>query len=118
MFFDSTKNAKKEYSIARRAKTPNRTRRFDIDAPSVMLTDELVGGRPMLKPIDGEVVWIEYPQGRHFRAAYHAANDTFTEDGQSPIDAKRVANWSRQEHEDNDISDQPTADDKGKLTRS
>jgi len=71
----------------------------------------------MQKPNDGETVWIEYPEGRHFRATYDAGSDTFAAPGEERVRAVDVANWSRQEREDYDISDQPAAP-KGKLTRS
>ncbi len=70
------------------------------------------------RPVDGETVWIEYPEGKHFRATYVVRDDQFLPGRLAPIAAKKVANWSRQEHEDVDISDQPTATEKGKLTRS
>jgi hypothetical protein len=70
------------------------------------------------RPVDGETVWIEYPEGKHFRAEYAARDDQFLPDRLAPIAAKKIANWSRQEHEDVDISDQPTATEKGKLMRS
>jgi hypothetical protein len=69
------------------------------------------------KPNDGEAVWVEYPEGRHFRATYQANSDTFaTEDGKT-VAARDVANWSRSEHEDYDISDDPKQALGGKLTR-
>jgi hypothetical protein len=70
----------------------------------------------MIKPNDGETVWIEYPEGRHFRAKYRSASDTFTADDKS-IAACHVANWSRSEREDYDISDDPKQALGGKLTR-
>lgn len=69
------------------------------------------------KPSHLETVWIEYPEGRHLRAVYDAESDTYRIAGEAPIAANAVANWSYEEHEDTDISDQPLAD-KGKLTRS
>jgi hypothetical protein len=71
----------------------------------------------MDKPLDGETVWIEYPEGRRFRAAYDADTDTFAGANDSRIAAMSVANWSRQQHEDTDISDDPKLVIKGKLTR-
>ena len=71
----------------------------------------------MIRPVNGETVWIEYPEGRHFRAMYDAQSDSFATEDASPIGAAVVANWSRQEHEDYDISDQPNAP-KGALARS
>jgi hypothetical protein len=70
------------------------------------------------KTNDLETVWIEYPEGRHLRAIYDAGSDSYrTNGGGALIAADAVANWSYEEHEDTDISDQPLAD-KGKLTRS
>ena len=69
------------------------------------------------KPNDLETVWIEYPEGRHLQATYDAGSDTYRAKGEMPIAANAVANWSYEEHEDTDISDQPLAD-KGNLTRS
>ena len=71
----------------------------------------------MVRPNDGETVWIEYPEGRHFQAEYDSASDTFTPPGQRPIPAGAIANWSREEREDYDISDDPKESVKGKLTR-
>lgn len=71
----------------------------------------------MIKPNDGETVWIEFPEGRHFRAVYNSASDNFSPNGGSPIPASAVANWSREEREDYDISDDPKEGIKGKLTR-
>ncbi|MEP6940969.1 MAG: hypothetical protein ABI846_14475 [Rudaea sp.] len=71
---------------------------------------------PLRKPNDGETVWIEYPEGRHLQAVYEAAADAFRA-GSEMIVAQSVANWSYEQHEDTDISDQPLAD-KGGLTRS
>jgi len=68
------------------------------------------------KPGDLETVWIEYPEGRHMRAIYDAGTDTYRV-GSEIVAANAVANWSYEEHEDTDISDQPLAP-KGKLTRS
>jgi hypothetical protein len=72
----------------------------------------------MQTPNDGELVWIEYPEGKHFQAAYDAASNTFVAQGESPIKAGDVANWSYEEHEDYDISDDPLQPEKGRLTRS
>ena len=52
---------------------------------------------PLQKPNDGEIVWVEYPEGKHFQAEYDAANDTYTAQGQPPLPANSVANWSREE---------------------
>ena len=71
-----------------------------------------------VRPVDGETVWIEYPEGKHFEAVFTAKADTFTPSEGAAIAAKDVANWSRQEHEDTDISDLPQQPGKGKLTRS
>ena len=71
----------------------------------------------LTKPGDGDTVWIEYPEGKHFRALYDSQSDTFTPQGEPPIKATDVANWSYEEHEDYDISDAPQAD-KGGLTRN
>ena len=71
----------------------------------------------MIKPNDGETVWIEFPEGKHFRAAYDAASGTFITAEGDRIDASKVANWSRSEHEDYDISDDPKQQVGGKLTR-
>lgn len=68
------------------------------------------------KPNDLETVWIEYPEGRHLCAVYDAGTDTYRVESEI-IAANSVANWSYEEHEDTDISDQPLAD-KGGLTRS
>jgi hypothetical protein len=73
---------------------------------------------PLQKPNNAETVWIEYPEGNHFQAKYDAANDAYTADGRPPIPANSVANWSREEREDYDISDDPLQPTKGKLTRS
>jgi len=70
------------------------------------------------KPADGETVWIEYPEGRHFQAVYDAATDTYTPPGERPVAAQDIANWSYEEREDYDISDDPLQPTKGKLTRS
>ena len=72
----------------------------------------------IVRPKDGETVWIEYPEGRHFAAKYAAGSDTYTSDSQHPINASLAANWSYEEHEDVDISDWPNQPEKGKLTRS
>jgi hypothetical protein len=71
----------------------------------------------MIKPNDGETVWIEYPEGRRFRATYRSASDTFAAADRKAISACEVANWSRGEHEDYDISDDPTRSLGGELTR-
>jgi len=71
----------------------------------------------MVKPDDGEIVWIEYPEGRHLRAKFDSASDTFAPFGEHPIAASAIANWSREEHEDYDISDDPQEGIKGNLTR-
>jgi hypothetical protein len=71
----------------------------------------------MQKPNDGETVWIEYPEGRRRRAVYYSSSDTFAVEGDEPIAARVVANWSRGEHEDYDISDDPKQSLGGKLTR-
>jgi len=68
------------------------------------------------KPNDGETVWIEYPEGRHLQAVYHAGSDSYRAQGEM-IAADATTNWSYEQHEDTDISDQPLAD-KGGLTRS
>jgi hypothetical protein len=73
---------------------------------------------PLKKPNDGEIVWVEYPEGKHFQAEYDAASDTYTAQGQQPLPANSVANWSREEREDYDISDDPLQPTKGRLTRS
>jgi len=70
------------------------------------------------RPNDGQTVWVEYPEGKHFRATYDESSDTYTPDGERPIRADVVCNWSEEEREDYDISDEPTAPEKGKLTRS
>jgi hypothetical protein len=70
----------------------------------------------MQKPNDAEVVWVEYPEGRRFRARYEAAADVFVVDGRK-LDAADVANWSREEHEDYDISDDPKQELSGRLAR-
>ena len=71
----------------------------------------------MIKPNDGETVWIEYPEGRHLRAKYRSASDTFAAADDKSIAACHVANWSRREHEDYDISDDPKQALGGRLTR-
>lgn len=73
---------------------------------------------PLQKPSNAETVWIEHPEGKHFQAVYDAASDTYTADGQPPIPANSVANWSREEREDYDIRDDPLQPMKGNLTRS
>ncbi len=70
-----------------------------------------------VRPIDGETVWIEYPEGRHVEAIYDAKADTFTPSGGQAIAARAIANWSRQEHENTDISDDPKESVGGKLSR-
>lgn len=72
---------------------------------------------PPIKPNDGEIVWIEYPEGKHFQAEYDSASDTFTVKGESPIKAGDVANWTYEEHDDYDISDDPKEQIHGDLTR-
>jgi hypothetical protein len=71
-----------------------------------------------VRPIDDETVWVEFPAGKHFEAEYSAKADTFTPKEGPAIAAKDVVNWSRQEHEDTDISDDPKEAIKGKLSRS
>jgi hypothetical protein len=71
----------------------------------------------MIKPNDGETVWVEYPEGRRFRSTYRSASDSFDAKDGAPIAASAVANWSRSEHEDYDISDDPKQVLGGKLTR-
>ncbi len=71
----------------------------------------------MTKPDDGETVWIEYPEGRRFRATYRLDSDSFVAADEKTIAARDVANWSRSEHEDYDISDDPKQALGGKLTR-
>jgi len=73
---------------------------------------------PLQKPADGETVWIEYPEGKHFQAVYDDASDTYNASGLPAIPAGSVANWSREEREDYDISDDPLQLTKGRLTRS
>jgi len=68
-------------------------------------------------PGDGETVWIEYPEGRHFRAQYDANGRRFVADDGALVAADDVANWSREEHEDYDISDDPKQQLGGSLTR-
>ena len=70
-----------------------------------------------VRPIDGETVWIEYPEGKRFEALYDAKADTFTPANGPAIAAKEVANWSRQENENTDISDDPKELVGGKLSR-
>ena len=70
----------------------------------------------MEHPEDGEVVWIEFPQGRHFRATFNAASHQFVAD-EKRIALAEVANWSRHEHENYDISDDPKQQVGGRLTR-
>ena len=71
-----------------------------------------------VRPVPDEIVWIEYPEGKHFEAVYDAKADTFTPADGAPIPANAVANWSRQEHENTDISDDPKEAIKGKLSRN
>lgn len=73
---------------------------------------------PLQNPADGETVWIEYPEGKHFQAVFDAASDTYNASGLPAIPAGLVANWSREEREDYDISDDPLQPTKGRLTRS
>ncbi|HEX4481007.1 MAG TPA: hypothetical protein VH082_09375 [Rudaea sp.] len=68
-------------------------------------------------PSDGETVWIEYPEGRRFRARYEVGGNRFVADDGSHVAADRVNNWSRNEHEDYDISDDPKQVVGGSLTR-
>lgn len=68
-------------------------------------------------PGDGETVWIEYPEGRHFRAKYKAGVHCFIGDDDTRVAADRVANWSHSEREDYDISDDPKQIVGGALTR-
>ena len=68
-------------------------------------------------PDDGETVWIEHPEGRHFRAKFDAGSNRFVGEDGSHVAAGDVANWSRDEHEDYDISDDPTQLLGGSLTR-
>ena len=68
-------------------------------------------------PNDGETVWIEYPEGRHFRAKFEAAGNRFVADDGTHTAADRVANWSREEREDYDISDDPKQMLGGSLAR-
>jgi hypothetical protein len=70
-----------------------------------------------VRPIDGETIWVEYPEGKHFQAMYDANADVFIPKDGTTVAADDVANWSRQEHEDVDISDNPRQQ-KGALTRS
>jgi hypothetical protein len=71
----------------------------------------------VIKPNDGETVWIEYPEGKHFHATYDAAADAFANADGHRIDAAKISNWSRSEHEDYDISDDPKQQVAGQLTR-
>lgn len=68
-------------------------------------------------PNDGEAVWIEYPEGRHFRARYDAGGKRFVADDGSQVAANEIANWSRDEREEYDISDDPKQLLGGSLTR-
>ncbi len=70
----------------------------------------------MERPDDDETVWIEFPEGRRFRARFSAHADEFVADD-SRIPLADVANWSRSEHEDYDISDDPKQQVSGRLTR-
>jgi hypothetical protein len=72
----------------------------------------------MIRPVPDETVWIEYPEGKHVEAVYDAKADTFTPAEGEPVPASAIANWSRQEHEDTDISDDPKEAIKGKLSRN
>jgi hypothetical protein len=72
----------------------------------------------IVRPIDGETVWVEFPAGKHFEAEFGAKTDTFTPKHGPPIAAKEVVNWSRQEHENTDISDDPKEAISGKLSRN
>jgi hypothetical protein len=71
----------------------------------------------VIKPSDGESVWVEYPEGRRFHATYRASSETFVAEDGKTVAAGDVANWSRGEHEDYDISDDPKQALGGKLTR-
>jgi hypothetical protein len=71
-----------------------------------------------ITPNDGETVWIEYPEGKHFESVYDTKTDTFTPAGGQAIPANAVANWSRQQHENTDIGDDPKEAAAGRLTRS
>ena len=68
-------------------------------------------------PNDGETVWIEYPEGRRFPAKYEASANRYLAGDGTPVAAERVANWSRDEREDYDISDDPKQRVGGALTR-
>ncbi len=68
-------------------------------------------------PNDGETVWIEYPEGRRFRAKYDEGAKRFVGDDGAHVSADHVANWSRNEREDYDISDDPKQRLGGALTR-
>ena len=68
-------------------------------------------------PNDGETVWTEYPEGRHFRAKYDAGSRRFVGDDGAHVAADRIANWSRDEREDYDIGDDPKQTLGGSLTR-
>ena len=70
----------------------------------------------MERPADSEVVWIEYPEGRRFRATFNAGSNEFVADDKR-IALVDVANWSHSEHEDYDISDDPNQQVGGRLTR-
>ena len=47
----------------------------------------------IVRPIDGETVWVEFPAGKHFEAEFGAKTDTFTPKHGPPIAAKEVVNW-------------------------
>ncbi len=68
-------------------------------------------------PNDGETVWIEYPEGRRFRARYDASGNRFVGEDGLHVASDRVANWSRDEREDYDISDDPKRILGGSLAR-
>jgi hypothetical protein len=68
-------------------------------------------------PNDGEKVWIEHPEGRHFRVTFDASAKCFVGADGARIAADDVANWSREEREDYDISDDPKQMLGGSLTR-
>ena len=68
-------------------------------------------------PNDGETVWIEYPEGRHFGVTFDAAAKRYVGADGTHIAADDVANWSRDEREDYDISDDPKQLLGGSLTR-
>ena len=68
-------------------------------------------------PNDDETVWIEYPEGRHFLAKYDASANRFVGEDGSHIASDRIANWSREERENYDISDDPKQIVGGALAR-